>query len=171
MTWRMCAKAAQMALLHRQRRQPFQQPHLVTEQLDNMLNEYQNQSHSREPEDNNSSAQDRNEEESDPSDLGDDEQENAPDSGAGPQDQWFETGDPYNVQSILLPPPDRRERPSSGRRATTVSGSSSGRYVRAQVPQGTVSDLALDATLRAAAPYQEGRRESAEDDAGSTLRD
>ena len=162
-------EAAQMALLHRQRRQPFQQPHLVTEQLDNMLDEYQNQSHSREPEDNNSSAQDRNEEESDPSDLGDDEQENAPDSGAGPQDQWFETGDPYNVQSILLPPPDRRERPSSGRRATTVSGSSSGRYVRAQIPQGTVSDLALDATLRAAAPHQEGRRESAEDDAGSTL--
>ena len=162
-------EAAQMALLHRQRRQPFQQPHLVTEQLDNMLDEYQNQSHSREPEDNNSSAQDRNEEESDPSDLGDDEQENAPDSGAGPQDQWFETGDAYNVQSILLPPPDRRERPSSGRRATTVSESSSGRYVRAQVPQGTVSDLALDATLRAAAPHQERRRESADEDAGSML--
>ena len=162
-------EAAQMALLHRQRRQPFQQPHLVTEQLDNMLDEYQNQSHRREPEDNNSSAQDRNEEESDPSDLGDDEQENAPDSGAGPQDQWFETGDPYNVQSILLPPPDRRERPSSGRRATTVSESSSGRYVRAQVPQGTVSDLALDATLRAAAPHQERRRESADEDAGSML--
>ena len=33
-------EAALMALLHRQRRLPFQQPHLVTEQLDNMLEEF-----------------------------------------------------------------------------------------------------------------------------------
>ncbi|MDE2843329.1 MAG: ATP-binding protein, partial [Chloroflexota bacterium] len=130
-------EAAVLALLHRQRRQPFQQPHLVTEQLDNMLEEYQNQSRSREPQDNSQpSSQDRNEEDSDPPDLGDEGQDESPESGAGPQDQWFETGDPYAIQSILLPPPDRRERPSSGRRATTVSGSSAGRYVRAQVPQG-----------------------------------
>lgn len=153
-------EAAVLALLHRQRRQPFQQPHLVTEQLDNMLEEYQNQHRSREPQDNSQpSSQDRNEEDSDPPDLGDEEQDESPDSGAGPQDQWFETGDPYAIQSILLPPPDRRKRPSSGRRATTVSGSTAGRYVRAQVPQGTVSDLALDATLRAAAPHQQRRRD------------
>ena len=158
-------EAALLALLHRQRRQPFQQPHLVTEQLDNMLEEYQNQSHNREPQDNTQSpSQDRNEEDSDPPDLGDEEDDESPDSGAGPQDQWFETGDPYAIQSILLPPPDRRERPSSGRRATTVSGSSAGRYVRAQTPQGTVTDLALDATLRAAAPHQQRRRESLPED-------
>ena len=157
-------EAAVLALLHRQRRQPFQQPHLVTEQLDNMLEEYQNQSRSREPQDNSQpSSQDHNEEDSDPPDLGDEEQEDTGESGAGPQDQWYETGDPYAVQSILLPPPDRRERPSSGRRATTVSGSSAGRYVGAQVPQGTVSDLALDATLRAAAPHQRRRREDGAD--------
>ena len=34
--------AEKMALLHRQRRQPFQQPPLVTEQLDSMIDEYQN---------------------------------------------------------------------------------------------------------------------------------
>lgn len=158
-------EAALLALLHRQRRQPFQQPHLVTEQLDNMLEEYQSQTHNREPQDNNqSSSQEHAEEDTDPSDLGDEEQDDSPESGAGPQDQWFETGDPYNVQSILLPPPDRRERPSAGRRATTVSGSSAGRYVRAQTPQGPVTDLALDATLRAAAPQQQGRREKLPED-------
>ena len=166
-------EAALLALLHRQRRQPFQQPHLVTEQLDQMLDEFQNQSRSREPADDNSMSQDRNEDDSDPADLGDAEQNeeqdepaeppDAPESGAGRQEQWFETGDPYAVQSILLTPPDRRERPAAGRRATTVSGSSAGRYVRAQIPQGRVSDLALDATLRAAAPYQERRRESRPD--------
>ena len=154
-------EAALLALLHRQRRQPFQQPHLVTEQLDNMLDEFQNQSRSREPEDNSqASSQDRNEEEPDPADLADEEQDDSVEAGSGPQDQWFETGDPYAVQSLLLPPPDRRERPSSGRRATTISGSSAGRYVRAQVPEGSVSDLALDATLRAAAPHQRRRREN-----------
>ena len=164
-------EAALLALLHRQRRQPFQQPHLVTEQLDNMLEDYQSQSHSREPQDDSrSSAQDRNEEDAEPPDLGDDEdeeQDDSPDMGAGSQDQWFETGDPYNVQSILLPPPDRRERPSSGRRATTVSGSSAGRYVRARTPQGPVTDLALDATLRAAAPHQQRRREHLPEDAAA----
>ena len=158
-------EAALLALLHRQRRQPFQQPHLVTEQLDNMLEEYQSQSRNREPEDNSQSPpHDRNEEESDPSDLADEERDEGPESGAGPQDQLFETGDPYTVQSLLLPPPDRRERPSSGRRATTVSGTTAGRYVRAQVPQGTVSDLALDATLRAAAPNQQRRRGNPEEE-------
>ena len=158
-------EAALLALLHRQRRQPFQQPHLVTEQLDNMLEEYQSQSHNREPQDNSQSPnQDRNEEDSDPPDLGDEEEDESPETGAGPQDQWFETGDPYAIQSILLPPPDRRERPSSGRRAATVSGSSAGRYVRAQAPQGAVTDLALDATLRAAAPYQQRRRENLPED-------
>ena len=167
-------EAAQMALLHRQRRQPFQQPHLVTEQLDNMLEDFQNQSRNREPDDRDSSASDdRGDDDSDPSGLDDQDDQldnDEPDNddsdlggGRPPQEQQFEVGDPYSVQSILLPPPDRRERQSSGRRATTVSGSSAGRYVRAQVPQGKVTDLALDATLRAAAPNQLRRKGSVPD--------
>ena len=171
-------EAAQMALLHRQRRQPFQQPHLVTEQLDNMLEDFQNQSRNREPDDRDSSASDdRGDDDSDPSGLDDQDDQldnDEPDNddsdlggGRPPREQQFEVGDPYSVQSILLPPPDRRERQSSGRRATTVSGSSAGRYVRAQVPQGNVTDLALDATLRAAAPHQQRRKGSVPDAAGA----
>ncbi len=160
-------EAAQMALLHRQRRQPFQQPHLVTEQLDSMLEEFQNQSRSREPADNSlSQSQDRSEEDSEPSDLSDAESAGDPDSGTGPQDQWFETGNPYAIQPVLLPPADRRERTASGRRTTTVSGSTAGRYVGARIPPGTVSDLALDATLRAAAPHQARRHIAAADQPG-----
>ena len=161
-------EAAQLALLHRQRRQPFQQPHLVTEQLDQILDDFQCQSRPREPQDADS-----------PSDPGDDadssdlahpdtpQAENPdPDSGpsAGPQEQHFETGNPYSVQSLLLPPPDRRERPAAGRRAVTVSSDSAGRYVRARIPQDTAADLALDATLRAAAPYQQSRRQPSNPD-------
>ena len=149
-------EAAQMALLHRQRRLPFQQPHLVTEQLDTMIEDHQRQ---REPRDQDNGPEDQNDSDSDPSDL--DQQEPSdpePGENSGPQDQWFETGNPFSVQALQLQPPDHRARPSSGRRATTVSDTSVGRYVRAAVPTGPVSDLALDATLRAAAPHQQNRR-------------
>jgi magnesium chelatase subunit D len=170
-------EAAQMALLHRQRRLPFQQPHLATEQLDSMIEEYQSRSREREPKNQGAGSDGTSEGDSDPSDL--DRQEDAPadapdeassespPAGSGPQDQYFEAGDPYAIQTLQLQPPDRRARQSTGRRATTVSGSSIGRYVRAQVPEGAPSDLALDATLRAAAPHQQRRRKLLEGEPGA----
>ena len=167
-------EAAQMALLHRQRRQPFQQPHLVTEQLDSMLDEYQNRTQNREPHDQDSSSTEDGGDDSDPpdSDQGDLDQaepeQPEPESESGPFDsgpgeQWFETGDPYSVQSFQIQQTDRRARRSTGRRATTVSDSSVGRYTGARIPSGPIGDLALDATLRAAAPYQRRRRASLEE--------
>ena len=161
-------EAALMALLHRQRRQPFQQPHLVTEQLDNMLEDFQNQQRDREPSADNDSRQDDPADDSDREpDPPDDEAEDPADAALG--DEWFEVGDPYAVQNLQVQPPDRRARRSSGRRATTVSGTSVGRYVGARVPEGAASDLALDATLRAAAPYQQSRRTAAESDTSALL--
>ena len=161
-------EAALMALLHRQRRQPFQQPHLVTEQLDNMLDDFQNQQRDREPSNNDES---HNDDPADDSDREPDPPEEDPqepdDSALG--DEWFEIGDPYAVQNLQVQPPDRRARRSSGRRATTVSGSSIGRYVAARVPEGPATDLALDATLRVAAPYQDSRRQSAGDGSAALL--
>ena len=146
-------EAAQMALLHRQRRQPFQQPHLATEQLDQMIDEFQNQPRDREPSDPGSdSGPDQEESDPDPSD-----QEQPPQNGQ-PQDQDFEVGNPFSVRSLQLKPPDHRARKTGGRRAKTVSGSSTGHYVGAQPPRENVTDLALDATLRAAAPHQRDRR-------------
>ncbi len=161
-------EAALMALLHRQRRQPFQQPHLVTEQLDNMLEDFQNQQRNREPSADDSPNDDPGDSDSDREpDPPDDNAEDPADTTLG--DEWFEIGDPYAVQNLQVQPPDRRARRSSGRRATTVSGTSAGRYVGARVPEGSASDLALDATLRAAAPHQQSRRSSADDDAAALL--
>ena len=164
-------EAALMALLHRQRRQPFQQPHLVTEQLDNMLDEFQNQPRNREPSDGDNSPDDRSDADSDRDPEPPEAEADAPADAdePGPGDEWFEVGDPYAVQNLQVQPPDRRARRASGRRATTVSGTSSGRYVAARVPEGSASDLALDATLRAAAPHQQTRRVSAGADAAALL--
>jgi len=165
-------EAAQMALLHRQRRLPFQQPHLATEQLDSMIQEHQLRTRDREPQNQSANSDDSSEGDSDPPDLDqqDDSSPDGPDqaspevppAGSGPQDQYFEAGDPYSIQTLQLQPPDRRARRSTGRRATTISGSSIGRYVRARVPEGPPNDLAFDATLRAAAPHQQRRRSSLE---------
>ncbi|CAI8018432.1 Uncharacterized protein Rv2850c [Geodia barretti] len=162
-------EAALMALLHRQRRQPFQQPHLVTEQLDNMLDDFQNQQRDREPSNDQDSGNDDpgdsdSDREPDPSE---DQAEEPTDAALG--DEWFEVGDPTLSRTSRSSLPDRRARHSSGRRATTVSGTSVGRYVGARLPEGSVSDLALDATLRAAAPHQQSRRQAADGDASALL--
>ena len=46
------------------------------------------------------------------------------------------------------------KRRGSGKRSITKTDMKQGRYVRAELPKGRVEDLAFDATIRAAAPYQ-----------------
>lgn len=71
---------------------------------------------------------------------------------------------------VRLPPlmidqgKDRKKRKGSGKRSTTITDTRQGRYVRAEVPKGKSDDIAFDATLRAAAPYQKSRRARAETD-------
>ena len=166
-------EAAVLALLHRQRRQPFQQPHLATEQLDSMVQEFQGQQRQRE-----SSGQDY----PDPGDTDDGEPEppqssDSSDTGGNPEeesdsgqseinDQDFEVGNPFPVLPIEVQPPDKRPRRGSGRRSKTVGSVAVGRYVGARPSEGNVTDLALDATLRVAAPHQQRRRSA--NSAGST---
>ena len=157
-------EAAVLALLHRQRRQPFQQPHLATEQLDTMVQEFQGKQQQRESSDQETSGpEDMDDGEPDPSDTSgtDSHPEEESDSGSsGLKDQDFEVGNPFPVLPIELQPPDNRPRRGSGRRSKTVGGAT-GRYVEARPPEGNVTDLALDATLRVAAPHQRKRRSAA----------
>jgi magnesium chelatase subunit D len=70
----------------------------------------------------------------------------------------IESDSPYRVREIASPLFDELSRKKSGRRSTTRSDT--GRYVGSEMPQGRVIDLAFDATLRAAAPYQRSRKAS-----------
>lgn len=61
------------------------------------------------------------------------------------------------IRMALALPQDRQERRGSGKRSLTRTDTKQGRYVRSGIPHGQVTDLAFDATLRAAAPYQKFR--------------
>jgi magnesium chelatase subunit D len=70
-------------------------------------------------------------------------------------DQLFE-GELFPVRSIKLPR-DRKSRIASGKRSSSESRDRRGRYVRAVQAEHT-TDVAFDATLRAAAPHRPRRR-------------
>ncbi len=80
-----------------------------------------------------------------------------PDSESAPQDK-VDLPLPKGLWQLKLEETmDRRERAGNGKRSRTRSSLKQGRYVRAIFPTGKVSDLAFDATLRAAAPWQKKR--------------
>ncbi len=60
---------------------------------------------------------------------------------------------PRKLQTTL----DRLTRQQAGRRSRTRTDRKRGRYIQARPANGNTSDIAFDATLRAAAPYQRSR--------------
>lgn len=81
---------------------------------------------------------------------------------SNPKGQSREKVDAANLH-INLPPmwiepaKDRKPKKGSGKRSLTMTDLMQGRYVRAEIPKTKTSDIAFDATLRAAAPYQKAR--------------
>ncbi|MBQ7516484.1 MAG: VWA domain-containing protein [Schwartzia sp.] len=57
----------------------------------------------------------------------------------------------------IEPVKGRQKKSGSGKRSATRSDERQGRYVRAELPRTKTADIAFDATLRAAAPYQKWR--------------
>jgi len=77
-------------------------------------------------------------------------------------------GDIFGVRRIQLPR-DRRQRRSPGKRSVTRSDDRRGRYVGSTQSEHT-TDVAFDATLRAAAPHQPWRRAADTDPDAPLLR-
>jgi magnesium chelatase subunit D len=75
---------------------------------------------------------------------------------ATPEEKVFAMGEPFQVRRLELAR-DRVARTGSGRRCRTRAASRLGRYARSRM-DSRADDLALDATLRAAAPHQPRRR-------------
>jgi magnesium chelatase subunit D len=75
--------------------------------------------------------------------------------GSSGHESDTEAVDTFNLRRIDLPR-QRRVRKQGGKRSASQTADRRGRYVRAQ-PRAKVNDLAIDATVRAAAPMQVDR--------------
>ncbi|PKM48032.1 MAG: magnesium chelatase [Firmicutes bacterium HGW-Firmicutes-8] len=106
------------------------------------------------PEQADSDMEEQEEEDRDEQEQNEQEQNTPP--PAAPQEIVFAVGQPFQVKRITHER-DRILRKGSGRRSHTKTASKAGRYVRSTM-QRKNDDLAFDATLRAAAPYQVHRR-------------
>lgn len=172
------ALAAELALAHRIKRGPFHQAELTVAELSERINELQGQR-----------GQDT-ESETEADEPGDEQEpvkkkgvntrisESSPDPGTvepGPQDvfdsgdaHWWEGGQDVKASEEFAPrkidnPLDKLTRRQSGRRSRTRTERKRGRYIQARPAKGKPSDIAFDATLRAAAPHQVDREEQRKD--------
>ena len=134
-------RVAEMALLHRMRRQPFDDPDMNTERLQEMAQDILSNppQNSHQP------------------DLGDVTPPDSPESDEqqdGTDEDVFGIGESFQVKPLNLDALDRLTRASHGRRTVSRVSDHRGRYVGATMPDGKVTDLAVDATVRAASPFQ-----------------
>ncbi len=150
-------EASELALLHRRRRQPFEEPELNQQQLEESIQRW-HQNQENQPQDEQEEKQPSPPDDPPPHNDTDDPPDDREEPG---REQVFEADPPYQVRPLITPVLDQVSRSGSGRRSKSVTASKSGRYVDNIIPQGKVTDLAFDATLRAAAPFQARRRKEA----------
>ncbi|WP_378952736.1 VWA domain-containing protein [Pelosinus sp. sgz500959] len=103
------------------------------------------------------SSSDTQEEEDSQKDNSEEQPETQPDSqeNRAAEDRVAEVDKQFsNLKMAVTLPQDRQLRQGSGKRGRTRTALLQGRYVRSCLPKGKLTDLAFDATLRAAAPYQ-----------------
>ena len=118
----------------------------------------------QEPQENEEQQQEQQQQEQEPESNEDQDREPPPnmDFQQLMDDMVFEIGDQFRVIDYLN---DGRRKVSKtsakkGRRMMVESSNSSGRYARSRIPSDRTHDIAFDATIRAAAPYQRSRDHS-----------
>ncbi|NOQ32769.1 MAG: VWA domain-containing protein [Methanosarcinales archaeon] len=176
-------EAMELALPHRMRKKPFEPPELDTEKLDRMMEEKSEERNeeNQKPDEESEQPEHKNEnehkhEQDQDREQGPQEIQDPPDSGderGTPQESVFEVGSPIDAEAVR--PKQKRDRTyrkkTSGRRIPTLALYNRGRYARHTLPRGKPTDIAIDATICAAAPHQRGRCTGEDGGAAILIRD
>ena len=168
------ALAAELALPHRIKRGPFQQVEISLEDLQERISQLEGQV-SEEKETQHEAEMDQADEGrgSKKKPVAEEEGEESKQTGEPRPVQsvfddrnarWWEGGQQVKTGETFMPrrldtPLDKMVRQHGGRRSRTHTDRKRGRYIQARPAEGDNSDLAFDATIRAAAPFQSRRME------------
>ncbi|NNG66462.1 putative cobaltochelatase [Caldanaerobacter subterraneus] len=145
-------EAAELVLPHRMRKKPFQQPEIDQQKLNQILNQ------TKKPSKNSTSLSQRPRESTEQKQQGEKQQKSEDDEEApGTKEQKAPIGEIFTVKPIKLHQDRIKRTKGRGRRAKTLLKAKRGRYVKSRIWAGS-TDIAFDATLRAAAPFQKLRR-------------
>ena len=160
-------EAMELALPHRMRRKPFEPPSLDTEKLDDMMSDKKKQ-HEEEKEEKKQQQQQRKEREekrehkhkNEQLDKNPKSEDDNEDIKEPQKESVFNIGDSIDTRAVRQKQKKDKtyRRKISGRRIPTLSLRNNGKYVRHGLPKGEIKDVALDATIRTAAPYQKERK-------------
>ncbi|MDM7919548.1 MAG: putative cobaltochelatase [Methanosarcina sp.] len=151
-------EAAELVLSHRMRRKPFDSHSNKQDKLDESIENHREKQKEKEKNKQEPQKQERKENpEKAHEHPGEQQPENKQNQNEEQPDASSETvfaaGDTYQVKQ-LSPEFIRADRKGSGRRSKTLTSSRQGRYIKSTIPHEKTTDIAFDATLRAAAPYQ-----------------
>lgn len=157
-------EAAPLALTHRKRQEPENPPPKQPDDSPAEQNESDTDEPDTQPDNTGGSSEAESSQEEDSLEGENNEaaqpEDNSRPDGDNEEEEIAAVGETFQVIPWQTDAQDRLWRQGNGRRSKSRSLSRQGRYIAYRLPQGRVTDLAFDATLRAAAPYQRLRRKA-----------
>jgi magnesium chelatase subunit D len=144
-------RVARLVLPHRRRRQPFDQPTVDDQALEESLERHRPPHGGEQSPPPPAGAQDGQ------TAAGPEDSTESNAAGLAPENQQARIGQSFAVRPLAGPVRQDLLQRSTGRRSRTLGGAT-GHYVTSRQPRGRVRDIAVDATLRAAAPHLRRRQ-------------
>lgn len=159
-------EAMEFALPHRMRSMPFDQPILEKEKIEESIGQSKNDR-------NNDKKKDYDISSDNISDNGksDNKDNNPTEKNQIPKEERFDIGsfiDPSFLDRNNLKRMKKYTNNPTGKGSSSLDPAR-GRYIGYRIPKGRPCDIALDATIRTAAPYQKERRKNLEEESSNGL--